>query len=149
MDLLVGSYTTGTTSPGAVRAHLDLASGALTASGAVAFDDPSWVTLHDGSVYAVGEHAGGTVSSARLDGSDVVTLEGAGDDPCHLLVHDGHVVVAGYSSGTVAVFALGADGALTERTHLLQHSGSGPDADRQDAPHVHQVQASPTAGTCW
>jgi 6-phosphogluconolactonase (cycloisomerase 2 family) len=143
--LLVGGYTSGTGSPGVVRATLDDETGALSATGEIELVDPSWLALSpDASVlYAVGEHAEGTIASVRLDdGSPPVVRPGAGDDPCHLVLHRGHVVVAGYTSGTVAVFPVLPDGSVGERTQLLQHNGSGPH-ERQDGPHVHQVRESP------
>jgi 6-phosphogluconolactonase (cycloisomerase 2 family) len=148
-ELLVGSYTTTTGSPGVVRASLDLDSGSLLRTGEIELVDPSWITRSaDGQVlYAVAEHADGTVASVRLDDGSAPAVQpvvrpGAGDDPCHLVLHRGHAVVAGYTSGTVAVFPLGADGHLGERSQLLRHNGSGPHA-RQEAAHVHQVRESP------
>jgi 6-phosphogluconolactonase (cycloisomerase 2 family) len=147
--LLIGTYTTGTASPGVVRATLDHESGRLTRDGEIPLVDPSWIARSpDGQVlYAVGEHADATIASVRLDGGlspvgQPVVRSGAGDDPCHLALHRGHLVVAGYASGTVAVFALEPDGTVGERTELLQHRGSGPHP-RQDGAHVHQVRESP------
>ncbi|GAA4345733.1 lactonase family protein [Angustibacter luteus] len=144
-ELLIGSYTTGTGSPGVVRAELDPTTGALRATGSVALTDPSWIaTSNDGvTLYAAAEHTGGTVASVSLtDPEDTIVRAGAGDDPCHLVVHRGHVVVAGYTSGTIAAFALDDDGGVGRRTGLVQHNGSGPH-ERQSAAHVHQVRESP------
>ncbi|WP_426561712.1 lactonase family protein [Angustibacter sp. McL0619] len=144
-DLLIGSYTTGTGSPGVVRASLDDETGALEAAGEIALTDPSWIALSQDrrTLYAVGEHVAGTLTSVALHDPSVRTeRDGAGDDPCHLILHRGHAVVAGYSSGTVAVFALGPGGELGRRTQLLQHNGSGSH-ERQEAAHAHQVCKSP------
>jgi 6-phosphogluconolactonase (cycloisomerase 2 family) len=34
------------------------------------------------------------------------------------------------------------DGVLGERTDLVRHTGSGPDTERQDGPHTHQVKVA-------
>ena len=53
------------------------------------------------------------------------------------------VIVANYGSGSVAVFERLADGSLGTRVALAVHSGSGPNAERQDAAHTHQVLFDP------
>ena len=65
--------------------------------------------------------------------------------PCHVAVHPagGHVFSANYNDGTVAVVSVLADGAPGEVTHVVQHTGSGPNPDRQEGPHAHQVLADP------
>jgi 6-phosphogluconolactonase len=67
-----------------------------------------------------------------------------GSAPCHLAVTaDGrHVLCANYGSGSVAVFAVDDDGTLGARTDLATHQGSGPDPERQEGPHAHQVVVS-------
>lgn len=65
-----------------------------------------------------------------------------GEAPCHLaLSPDGRwLATASYTSGSVSIHPVGADGSLGGRTDLVQHSGTpGPQADRQDGPHAHQV----------
>lgn len=65
-----------------------------------------------------------------------------GAAPCHLaLSPDGRwLVTANYTSGSVSVHPVETDGSLGERTDLVEHHGDpGPQADRQDGPHAHQV----------
>jgi 6-phosphogluconolactonase len=50
------------------------------------------------------------------------------------------LATANYTSGSVSIHPVGADGSLGGRTDLVPHSGTpGPQADRQDGPHAHQV----------
>ena len=71
--------------------------------------------------------------------------ETGGAHPCHLAVTpDGRFLLcANYTGGSLAVFSLSASGAIEARTALVQHTGSGPDADRQEAAHVHMAVPSP------
>jgi len=68
-----------------------------------------------------------------------------GTSPCHLMLDPSgkFLLVANYSSGTVAVFPVAADGRLGEATSVVQHRGQGPNAQRQEGPHAHGVTFSP------
>jgi 6-phosphogluconolactonase (cycloisomerase 2 family) len=56
------------------------------------------------------------------------------------------VFVANYGGGSVAVFPVGADGLVTagEPGQVIQHSGTGPNTARQEGPHAHMAQVSPS-----
>ncbi|HCU11038.1 MAG TPA: 6-phosphogluconolactonase, partial [Gemmatimonadetes bacterium] len=54
------------------------------------------------------------------------------------------VLVANYVGGNVALLPIQADGSLASATHVVQHTGSGPNAERQDAPHAHCIVADPS-----
>jgi 6-phosphogluconolactonase len=108
---------------------------------------PSFVIADNDVLYVVHENESGAVSSFRLgpDGSLTLlsTQPTGGAEPCHLVLHDGYVLCANYGSGSVSVHPVSADGLIGERTDLVQHSGSGPNPDRQDGPHTHQVRVAP------
>ncbi|WP_432834293.1 lactonase family protein [Dactylosporangium sp. CA-092794] len=89
--------------------------------------------------YAVGELDAGQVSAFTPTGELINTLPTGGGGPCHLAVDGDRVVVANYGGGSVAVFALRADGGLDRRTDLAQHAGASVVADRQEGPHAHHV----------
>jgi 6-phosphogluconolactonase len=98
------------------------------------------------------EGTGGAVHAFRIDRGygeiDLVPLNHrptAGDHPCHLSVDvDGRwLVVSNYGTGNVAVFPILADGSLGEMATAVQHSGSGPHVDRQEAPHAHSSIFTP------
>lgn len=96
-------------------------------------------------IFAVSESEPGRVSALRYDVDGTLevinSVDSGGDGGCHLCLDWtlSRVLVAHYGSGSVACFSIGEDGALSERTGLLAFTGSGPDPDRQDAPHAHQV----------
>ncbi|RYV51216.1 lactonase family protein [Pengzhenrongella frigida] len=119
---------------------------------------PSFLATHPGGrvLYAVGEQAAGTVTAfaagpdGRLGALAVVSSGGA--DPCHLLLAPDMrtLYVTNYSSGSVGVLPLDVDGSFARATiaaggpvQVLTHSGSGPDADRQEAPHAHSAAFAP------
>ena len=67
-----------------------------------------------------------------------------GEHPCHLAVHPrASSCSANYSSGSIAVHPIAADGSLGEAVQVVQHSGSGPNKERQDGPKSHMVACDP------
>jgi 6-phosphogluconolactonase len=53
-------------------------------------------------------------------------------------------LVANYAGGSVALLAIQPDGALAPAAHVVQHQGTGPNADRQAAPHAHCILPDPS-----
>ncbi|HEY0453031.1 lactonase family protein [Actinophytocola sp.] len=143
--LYIGCYTAATGGNGTgVTALRQEPSGALTQVGALAMPSPSWLTRHPTApvLYATNESADGAITTVDLDGLTAVdTVPSGGADPCHLEItaDQRFLLCANYSSGSLAVFGLAADGRITGRTDLVTHEGSGPDADRQEAAHVHMA----------
>lgn len=143
--LYVGCQTAASGGNGTgVTALRQDSNGSLTPVGELAMPSPSWLTRHPTApvLYATNETADGAVTTIDLDtftAVDTVSTGGAG--PCHLAItaDERFLLCANYSSGSLAVFALAADGRVTERTDLVAHEGSGPDPDRQEAAHVHMA----------
>ena len=119
---------------------------------------PSFLATHPGGrvLYAVGEQAAGTVTSfaAGPDGQlgALAVVSSGGADPCHLLLApDARTLyVTNYTSGSVGVLPLDADGAFARATiavggpvQVLTHTGTGPDPDRQEGPHAHSAAFAP------
>jgi 6-phosphogluconolactonase len=150
--LLIGTYTQKVPdvdghADGIVSAVFD---GQTVAGAEVAarLANPSWLTTSaDGSrVYSVMETApdGGVAAFARDASGTLVwlgTVSAGGAEPAHLALDPSErfLVVGTYSGGSISVIALDDDGALGDRVAFVQHHGSGPDAGRQESPHVHQL----------
>jgi 6-phosphogluconolactonase len=108
---------------------------------------PTFLAVHSKLpiVYVVSESDVGAVTAFRLaaDGSPrpASRLPTGGAEPCHVAVSaDGrHVVCANYGTGNVSVFATRPDGDLDRRSDVVRHVGSGPNPERQEGPHAHQV----------
>ncbi|SMG49474.1 lactonase family protein [Sphingobacterium psychroaquaticum] len=115
-------------------------------------ENPSFVAKStDGKmVYAVNEMGDQTaaVSAYAFDGDNlsfVNTLPTNGSYPCHIAVsqRDPLVVVSNYGGGSASVYNLEKDGSLGRMVQHIQHTGSGPNKDRQGASHVHSAFFTP------
>lgn len=137
----------GTAGPGIHRATLDLETGRLSpATQAADVRSPGFLALHpDGAVlYAVcGLADGPGVAAFRIDGEALAPMGGSliGDGGgTHVAVHRSgrFLVTAQYGGGSIAVFPLGADGAVGDRSQLIEHEGGSRAVEgRQDSPHPH------------
>jgi 6-phosphogluconolactonase len=150
----IGTYT-GPESKGIYAFKFDDGSGALTPVGLMAeTPNPSFLTASaDGRVvFAVNEvgsfggEKSGSVTSFRVDAAThkltpINTVSSRGADPCHLMLDatGRFLAVANYSGGTFAIFPVAADGSISPASTVLTNRGSGPNRQRQDAPHAHMV----------
>ncbi|NGN64455.1 lactonase family protein [Streptomyces sp. A7024] len=146
----IGSFTSEG-GAGVITAGFDPRTGALTPLSATdAVSDPSFLAADapSGMLYAVSEGEEGAAAAFRIraDGLEPVgsPVPVGGSGPTHLALAAGHLHTANYVSGSVSTLPLAADGSLTGATSLLRHTGSGPNADRQEGPHAHQVQPDPS-----
>jgi 6-phosphogluconolactonase (cycloisomerase 2 family) len=166
----VGTYTPN--GGGIYLFRVDRASGALLQIQVV--DDtrnPSWLALNPAEthLYAVSEidnyqgTRSGAVVSYAIDPDSfelkrVGVIGSGGTGPAYVSVHPTgkYVFVANYGGGSVAVFPVGADGALGEATDLRpsvgprHHPHAIDDPPGQfavsdhEGPHVHMVASDPT-----
>lgn len=139
--------------------RLDGATGALHHVQTAPVNSPSFVARHQNGrfLYAVCERDGfqgtpdGAVASFVINSHDGTLTElgkvrSHGTSACHLTVDPSgtHVIVTNYGNGRVAVFPIGANGALGEATHVVQHEGRSTHPDRQHGPHAHYVMFDPS-----
>lgn len=114
--------------------------------------NPSFLTISaDGRyLYATNELPAGRVSAfAIADGGALQFLNHqptGGADPCHLEIDPSgkFLLSANYSSGSVAIHPIKEDGSLGDPTQILQREGTGPNEERQEGPHAHQVTFDPS-----
>jgi 6-phosphogluconolactonase len=146
-------------SRGIYQAELDTATGALAITGLAAeLVDPTFLarTPDGGRLYAVSEisdyggESSGAVAAFAMDPAtgnlillDIQPSGGAG--PAYVsLDRTGRVVlVANYGAGSVASLPVEPDGRLQPPSQVWQHTGAGPQADRQEAPHAHCIVPDP------
>lgn len=113
----------------------------------LALSSPTYLVGHPDQpwLFAASESQPGQVSSVRMQADGSLTLLSSvatgGDGSCHLALSPDarFVVVADYVSGSVSSLPVGPDGRLGQRVDFLQFQGAGPDPDRQQGPHAHQV----------
>ena len=152
-DLLIGTYTKGK-SKGIYVYRFYAETGRLAYLNEI--DDvsnPSYLCVSDNDkfVYAVNEDGkNGGVSSFTFDPVQgkltfLNRQPSQGADPCYVSVDKDqkNVFVANYSSGSLAVLPVNADGSLKPVSQLVQDEGHGVNKDRQEGPHVHIAMLSP------
>jgi len=68
-----------------------------------------------------------------------------GGAPCYVSVERSGraLLVANYAGGSVALLPIEPSGALAP-AHVVQHTGKGPNAERQEAPHAHCILPDPS-----
>lgn len=154
---VTGSYTgedlfPGSKGEGIQLWELDSVAGSLarlsTFSG---ISNPSWVTVDHSGQYlaAASEHGGGasTVVLLRVTAGgslDLLDAVPSGDATCHVAFSpDGrYLASAAYGSGSVQLVRIEA-ARFAGHAQRYAYEGNGPRADRQEAPHAHQVVFSP------
>ncbi len=69
-----------------------------------------------------------------------------GSEACHISVDPSGrcVLTANYSDHYIEIFPILADATVGERSHIIRHSGSGPNPSRQESAHPHSVNVDPT-----
>lgn len=151
--LIIGTYPAGETAgsgEGLWEVFLDPRSGELTqARQLVETPSPSFVALHpDGrTLFAVSETEDGAVTAFSLT-DDAVEERGSrstfGAHPCHVVAREDQVWVTNYTSGTFTVLGLDAAADFTDAVQSFGHTGTGPDAGRQEGPHAHFCLSAPS-----
>ncbi|MDP9230083.1 MAG: lactonase family protein [Bacteroidota bacterium] len=119
-------------------------------------DNPSYLAVSPNQkyVYAVNElgadNGSGTISAFAFNkitgGLTFLNKQSThGDDPCYVAIDKtGKWIVAGnYTGGNFAVFPVNNDGALAAASTVINHTGQGPNKERQEKPHVHCTIFSP------
>lgn len=163
LTVLIGTatYVPGTdaaglaASRGIYRAELNMQTAALTITGVAAeLPHPTFLARAPGgahlySVSEVDEFAGrpvGAVAAFSVDPAardlSLLNLQpSGGPGPAYVAVdRTGRLVlVANYGAGSVASLPVDPAGALLPPSRVWQHTGTGPDASRQEAPHAHCI----------
>jgi len=159
----VGTYTGGkTNSQGIYGFKMQTGSTTLVPLGLVAETaSPSYIEIDPdrGLLFAVNEteefegKPTGFVSAFSIDRkTGKLTLinrqPAEGKAPCHLALDKSrrNLIVANYTSGTVTVLPVAADGRLGAPSAVVKHSGSSVNTQRQAGPHAHCTTFDPAYG---
>jgi 6-phosphogluconolactonase len=145
-------------SEGIYVAKVDQETGQLELLQTVPSDNPSFLALSPDQrfLFAINEVADfegeevGSVEAYRIDeASGEIALINRqalpGSIPAHLAVDPSgeHLVVALYMGGSYVVLPIGEDGSLGAATGEVVQQGSGPNEQRQEAPHPQAVTFDP------
>lgn len=152
--MYVGTYTSGK-SEGIYLYRFNLADGSLKRVGVTGgVQNPSYLTLERTrrflySVEETEEFEGaksGAVSAFSVNQRDgslsfINRQPSMGGAPCYIITDNAgrFVLVANYSGGNVAALPVKKGGGLGKAVDVRQHSGSGPNHERQDGPHAHCI----------
>ena len=156
--LFVGTYTEKE-SKGIYAYRFDSATAELTPLGVAAeTTNPSFLTIDRSGhfLYAVDEtqeykgEKSGAVSAFSINRQTAKltllnTVSSRGADPCYIAFDKTgkYLLLANYTGGNVAVFPVAPDGRLGQASSIIADQGtSGPNKERQDAPHSHWIEAS-------
>jgi 6-phosphogluconolactonase len=154
----IGTYTAKTDSKGIYSFRFDSGTGSLTSMAVAATTpDPSFLTVahNEKYLYAVNELSefggkkSGAVTSYSIDAKSgkLVPLNqvaSGGADPCYVSFDQSgkYLLVANYTGGSVSTFPVAADGHIGPAAAFVQHTGSGPNKERQEGPHAHYSATS-------
>jgi 6-phosphogluconolactonase len=130
--------------------RMDPNDGGLTPVQIVPASNPSFVALDPSltHLYSVNEDLAGRVSAYAVNQaagtlSFLNTALASGSFTTHLSVHPsgGYVLAANYGTGNFPAFQILPNGSIGPMTALFQSvgNGTGPNPDRQEGPHAHQI----------
>jgi 6-phosphogluconolactonase len=158
--LYVGTYTDGDAAEGIHLVRFDATSGGLRLAASVdGGANPSFLSMHPNGrwLYAVNEvtdyggRPAGAVSAFAVDAgtgalSRINEVSSEGGAPCYVSVDRGGraLLVANYVGGNVVLFPTHSSGAVLPATRIVQHVGTGPDKERQEAAHAHFIAPDPS-----
>ena len=152
LNLIVGTYTKSCESKGIYVYEFDSKTGDFSLkSNTENIFNPSYLTVSGDNkfVYSVSENDKKTKINAFGFNSKSGKLEFLNEqDPkglnsCYIINDKKNVITANYSSGSISVLGKNNDGSISELKQVVQHTGKGINANRQEAPHAHMVSFSP------
>ncbi len=156
--LLVGTYTSGK-SKGIYVYSFDEKNATVDLLSTAPIKNPSYLAVSPDkkTVYSVVETAdttdgvvGGGVTAFSFDATNgkltaMNTQASGGTNPCYVSVTKSEkwVFAANYSSGTLSEFPVIDNGNIGAASQTIAHTGTGPNKNRQEGPHVHSTVLSP------
>jgi 6-phosphogluconolactonase len=158
--LYVGTYTDDGRVEGVYLTQLNTGTGELRYLGQVdAGKNPTFLAIHPNgrTLYAVNEvsdyggKSSGAVTALAIAGDSgtltkLTEQPSMGAAPCYVSVdRSGRaLLVANYMGGNVAMFPILDNGSLGAAARVVGHRGTGPNKERQEAPHAHCIIPDPS-----
>ena len=146
--LYIGTYTRKSASKGIYAAEFDPIDGALILTGDTPSENPSFIATNKAGtrLYTVNESPGGAGNASAYaveTGTGALSFLGMvsahGVSPCFigLDASERFAILTNYSSGTIALYPLDDNGALTEASSVITHEGASAHPKRQTRPYAH------------
>lgn len=152
-NLIIGTYTSPGKSEGIYVYNFDVSNADFKfKSVAKNITNPSYLAISKNNklVYSVAEAPDNSaVAAFGFDGVkgelSFLNKQATGSPgPCFVAVDGKHAFSANYGGGSISVFGIEGNGALTPLKQLVQHTGKSTDPKkRQESAHAHQVQFTP------
>ncbi|WP_138495138.1 lactonase family protein [Paenibacillus pinistramenti] len=142
----IGTYSAAD-QPGIHLASVDQGTGEMhILSSTAGVENPSFLAVHpEGrNLYAVTETEEGEVVSYAIGEDGKLTeqkrLPTGGEHPCHVaFAPDSYLVTVNYSGAQVSSYKLDETHSLEALVSRVQHTGSGPNSERQEKAHTHSA----------
>jgi len=154
----IGTYTQGG-SEGIYGFTLDTESGSIeNISVAARLENPTYIAIDKNNKYLYSVVKAPNEKNLESNGVSAYTLNSStgelkllnyetleGKSPCHVSIdkNSRYVFSANYHEGTLSVFPITDAGSVAMPSDIIRHTGSGPNKERQEAPHVHFASLSP------
>ena len=152
-NLIIGTYTSPGKSEGIYTFNFDTNTADFKLNGVTKdISNPSYIAVSKNNkfVYAVSEATNNSaVAAFGFDGLKgkltYLNKQATGSSgPCFVLADERHAFSANYGGGSISVFGIEPNGALSPLKQLVQHTGKSIDPQkRQESAHAHQVQFTP------
>lgn len=140
--MYVGTYTDKSDSKGVYIYDFNENTGRAVLQKTISMSNPSFLVRKGDVLYAVNEDLKGMVTAYDLKNSQVMnTFSTDGMHPCHIALspRDPIAVVSNYSSGSLCLFSLQADGSIKAKDDFLKFEGSSINKSRQGESHIHSA----------
>ena len=104
----------------------------------------TWIARGNGKLYSLRSLAGGSFLCIR----DACTLAPIGEYPtsgehsCHVTLIGKEAVVSDYTSGSLSIYPIDAEGIPSAPPKVVHFDGAGPNPERQSSSHIHSSWAS-------
>jgi 6-phosphogluconolactonase len=160
----IGTYTAPGVPPGGTHPstavgiyvfRMDPQDGGLTLLQVVTAENPSFVALDPTltHLYSTNENTVGGVSAYAIQGNGMLSFLNSqpsdGSFPAHLSVHPSgqYLLASNYGTGNYPIYPIQVDGSIGAKSSDFQGegNGTGPNPDRQEGPHAHQILTDPDA----
>ena len=147
LRLLVGTYTFAGDSKGIYLCALNTETLEWQVLDTAWAENPSYVAVQGDCAYAISESGNHSqVHSLKIEGDTLrltSTRADQGDDPCHLKVMGDKIYIANYTSGSVVVKHINADGTVGDNVQEFRFDDRST-SPRQEASHMHNVAIAPS-----
>ena len=150
--IFIGTYSKGPGN-GLLYGTFDADTGEIRINDTMDIENPSYMQIspqNQNILYGVSETAeteGGTLFSvdisnpAKMRPIDMKCTRGK--LPCHLCAKDDFVFTANYLDGSLSIMETDKAGNIKPVYRAIKHFGKGPNAERQEASHIHFASITP------